>query len=320
MLYTIYCHTHVESGRRYIGLTKHSMLKRWNRHVYAALQAKKGKRPSHFCNAIRMYGKEAFSHEVLEVCHSLDVANIAEECWIEFYDTQNSQNGFNLMRGGRHTPHPVRSPWDRPGFREKQAMIMKARFQDPGVRAMTAIRSREALSRPEVRKKLSEATTRQFASVESRNIMSAKVQNLHKDPEISKKFYSGFQRCNDARSSKTHCVNGHEFTPENTKTDSNGWRYCRKCASNRMCKKQYEERTSCINGHSFEPGSFKFKKDGRQRVCLKCHPSRCVRGHDFIQGVNPKPGKRGCHPCRLERSRVYDAARRQARRIRKESK
>lgn len=27
---------------------------------------------------------------------------------------------------------------------------------------------------------------------------------------------------------KTHCIRGHEFTPENTKT-WNGWRYCRTC-------------------------------------------------------------------------------------------
>ena len=30
---------------------------------------------------------------------------------------------------------------------------------------------------------------------------------------------------------KTHCINGHEFTPENTKMDR-GWRRCRACAKN----------------------------------------------------------------------------------------
>jgi hypothetical protein len=28
---------------------------------------------------------------------------------------------------------------------------------------------------------------------------------------------------------KTHCIRGHEFTPENTYIDLNGWRYCRIC-------------------------------------------------------------------------------------------
>lgn len=28
---------------------------------------------------------------------------------------------------------------------------------------------------------------------------------------------------------KTHCIHGHEFTPDNTYRDSNGWRSCREC-------------------------------------------------------------------------------------------
>jgi hypothetical protein len=32
-----------------------------------------------------------------------------------------------------------------------------------------------------------------------------------------------------AHVAKTHCVNGHEFTPENTRTTARGWRVCREC-------------------------------------------------------------------------------------------
>ncbi len=38
MSWTIYCHMHIESGRRYIGQTKYSMMHRWNQHC---AQAKK---------------------------------------------------------------------------------------------------------------------------------------------------------------------------------------------------------------------------------------------------------------------------------------
>lgn len=34
-------------------------------------------------------------------------------------------------------------------------------------------------------------------------------------------------------SSETHCKRNHEFTPENTGTQSNSFRYCKKCKSNR---------------------------------------------------------------------------------------
>ena len=48
--WTIYCHIHKDTQRRYIGLTKQTMKQRWKNHVHAAMSAK-GKRP-YFSNAI----------------------------------------------------------------------------------------------------------------------------------------------------------------------------------------------------------------------------------------------------------------------------
>jgi len=118
MPWTIYCHTLVADGRRYVGLTKRTMGRRWSQHVTQSRSSKGGR--WHFPNAIRKYGPEAFSHEVLEVCEDLDVANLAEECWIELLDTRNPEKGFNLAKGGAHIPHPIRrNPWDDPGYRSK---------------------------------------------------------------------------------------------------------------------------------------------------------------------------------------------------------
>jgi hypothetical protein len=33
------------------------------------------------------------------------------------------------------------------------------------------------------------------------------------------------------RAKQTHCIHGHEYTPENTGRNKQGWRYCRKCAN-----------------------------------------------------------------------------------------
>jgi hypothetical protein len=38
----------------------------------------------------------------------------------------------------------------------------------------------------------------------------------------------------------THCLRGHEFTPENTKIQANGARLCREC--NREVKRRYKQR------------------------------------------------------------------------------
>jgi group I intron endonuclease len=132
--WTIYCHIHIDSGRRYIGLTSQTMEKRWNSHICKAKNSKDGR--WHFPNAIRKYGPQAFSHEILEVCYDLEVANLAEECWIEFYDTRNPQFGFNLAKGGEHTPHPIRkNPWNNPEYRAKSILAIRKKCKDPIFRA-----------------------------------------------------------------------------------------------------------------------------------------------------------------------------------------
>ena len=161
LVFTIYCHVHVESGRRYVGLTKLSMTKRWNSHVYTANRLK-GERPavtSHFANAIRKYGKDAFSHEVLETAATAEEANDAEKRWIDHYDTRNPEKGFNLAPGGAHAVHPIRNPWDRPGYREMATAAARRRWDDPDYRqAVTSANVGKKLS-PETKAKLSEKTS-----------------------------------------------------------------------------------------------------------------------------------------------------------------
>ena len=61
---------------------------------------------SHFPNAIRKYGKDEFSHQVLqEGIHTLEQANIAEKFAIELLCTRDPEFGFNLKPGGLGIPH-----------------------------------------------------------------------------------------------------------------------------------------------------------------------------------------------------------------------
>lgn len=317
-VWTIYCHTHTESGRRYVGLTKLTMMKRWNSHVYTANRVKGGKPAvtGHFPNAIRKYGKDAFSHEILEVCATLEEANAREEHWINFYDTRNPEKGFNLAKGGEHRPHPIKNnPWGHPGYRERVSASMKARCEDPIYRMEMSQRSNEVLSRSEVRKKLSAATSQQFSSPEARFKISETVKALHRVPEIAEKFRSGFRRSNAERTSKNHCKHGHEFTPENTRTDENGWRYCKRCAADRASKKARDSRTHCANGHEFVEGSFKLSRTG-ERVCLLCTQTHCKRGHELAPETTylNANGSRVCKICERIRGRQSDARRRVKRR------
>ena len=173
--WTVYCHIHIESGRRYVGLTKLTMMKRWNSHIYTANRVKNGKPTvtGHFPNAIRKYGKDAFSHEVLEICHDLESANLAEQKWIEHFKTRDPQFGFNLAPGGQHKPHPIRkNPWDDPEYRAKQAgnterfkafhspeavAKRKNNAQTLEFRVAASERSKEVLATPKIREKILQA-------------------------------------------------------------------------------------------------------------------------------------------------------------------
>jgi hypothetical protein len=169
-VWTVYCHIHITSGRLYVGLTKKTMLQRWNQHVYmSGLVIKKGW--SHFANAIRKYGRDAFEHEVLGVYDTLEAANAAEERWIDQLGTRDPSKGFNLMRGGFHVPHPIRkNPWDRPEYREKYlpriiviGQLLETRAKQrasmttPESKRKRSQSSREVQSRPEVKEKLRKA-------------------------------------------------------------------------------------------------------------------------------------------------------------------
>lgn len=97
-VWTIYCHTHTATGRRYVGQTRETMAKRWNGHCKEARGSKWG--VSAFTTAIRNYGPDAFEHEVLEFCLSQHAADKAEVRWIATYGTTDPANGWNTQLGG----------------------------------------------------------------------------------------------------------------------------------------------------------------------------------------------------------------------------
>lgn len=193
--WTVYCHTHVESGRRYVGVTKKTMLQRWNQHVYTASLEKTGW--SHFANAIRKYGKEAFSHEILETHSSLDLANEAEIRFIALFETRNPEKGFNFKRGGDHAPHPIKNPWDRPGYREKQEArviktdqlhtpearaAVKAAFSTPESKARRSEVMKESHARPEVRQRIS----RKLTDEEKEHLRQVRTGSKHSPETLAK--------------------------------------------------------------------------------------------------------------------------------------
>jgi group I intron endonuclease len=86
----IYRITNTVNGKFYIGQTSRSLDVRWSEHVYRALNGS----VTHFHNAIRKYGSESFTREILEVC-ALSQLNEREIYWVD-----KLTPAYNMTGGG----------------------------------------------------------------------------------------------------------------------------------------------------------------------------------------------------------------------------
>ena len=91
----IYKITHKETGMSYIGLSK-DYVARWNQHL-------NDKSTDHFHNALRLYGKDAFTWKILIVCFDEDMGDYEKE-YIKKYNTIKP-NGYNHTEGGEKGWH-----------------------------------------------------------------------------------------------------------------------------------------------------------------------------------------------------------------------
>ena len=154
--WVIYCHTHITSNRRYIGLTKGTMERRWWGHCNSSKKFKDEK--SFFQNAIRKYSPKSFSHHILEICYSLKDANDAEKAWIESFSSRNPEFGFNILAGGEQRKYNrSRNPWETPGFREKVSDAVKKSFDTPESKAVRKKASLDMWQKPKFREKVNSA-------------------------------------------------------------------------------------------------------------------------------------------------------------------
>lgn len=92
-MYSVYKHTNLSNGRVYIGVTSREPKKRW--------QKGNGYRDQPlFWNAIKVYGWDGFSHEVLFVVETQDQAFSLEQDLIAQYQSTDRTHGYNISGGG----------------------------------------------------------------------------------------------------------------------------------------------------------------------------------------------------------------------------
>jgi len=89
-MYKIYLITNLINSKKYIGITKYSLEERFTQHI---------KRGFILTEAIKKYGKEKFSIELIEEVESAERVYELEIFYIKKYNTK-APNGYNLTDGG----------------------------------------------------------------------------------------------------------------------------------------------------------------------------------------------------------------------------
>lgn len=106
----IYCITNTINTKKYIGQSI-DIDARWYNHRKDYRNPKSSSYNTYFYQALRKYGIENFSFDVIEECmeYELDTKEIS---WIDKLHTNNREYGYNTTNGG----DGVRGYWDKPVY------------------------------------------------------------------------------------------------------------------------------------------------------------------------------------------------------------
>lgn len=96
----IYKFTHIETGRCYIGQTIQDPNQRRLEHI---CDSKHTPKTYHFHNALKKYGVDAFTFDVIANASTLEELNNLEEIYIVKFNSIT--NGFNIRNGGGNKTH-----------------------------------------------------------------------------------------------------------------------------------------------------------------------------------------------------------------------
>lgn len=87
----IYVTTNHINNKKYIGQKKYDKRGNWKKYIGSGVVLKQ---------AIKKYGIENFSKEIIEECETKEELNAREKYWISYYDAVKSYGYYNIAAGG----------------------------------------------------------------------------------------------------------------------------------------------------------------------------------------------------------------------------
>lgn len=192
----IYKHTNLVNGKVYVGQTCFTMEQRWKSHLACAIKG--SNLPFH--KALKKYGKDQWSHEILE-CNITDqeTANVRERFWIQSFSTLLTENGYNCWGGHecfeasettRQKMSFVQSLIQNdPSVREKAARTRKQNgfTHSEAMRKNLSVKNKGQKRSEDFRKRISEINKEVQNRPDVKEKRRLKAENSWQDPEVRKK-------------------------------------------------------------------------------------------------------------------------------------
>ena len=120
MNYTVYLHRNLKNQKVYIGQTSQSVQKRWN-------NGKGYVSSPHFYAAIQKYGWDNFEHIILKEKLTAEEADYWEKYYINLYQSQQPEKGYNILSGGNEK---LKEYWSDENNRKNQSLKRKQYFKN----------------------------------------------------------------------------------------------------------------------------------------------------------------------------------------------
>lgn len=159
MSFEVYCITNKVNGKLYVGVTTKGYKNRFASHVWHSRKSSGSCRALY--NAMRKYGQDSFSVELIDTASSFEEMNQLERKHIAQLGSLHP-NGYNLTDGGDagvFVEATRKMMSDRlkglPMSDKNRAGLLRA-WADPKIREKRCESIREAMNRPEVKAKTSE--------------------------------------------------------------------------------------------------------------------------------------------------------------------
>lgn len=129
----IYCYTNLINQKKYIGQSVDPR-QRYNAHKSSAFNEKSYEYDSPLHRAMRKYGFENFTYEILQETNDIDLLNELEIFYISYYNTL-IPNGYNILEGGKNAKRgemPIeikkKLTWAQAKLTEDEVIILRLAY------------------------------------------------------------------------------------------------------------------------------------------------------------------------------------------------